>query len=64
MNTNKSSKESFLYCVIVQDPLTNKPVEYAFFNSEPEAMETMSKIISSGRFAAVAKKRFKSKYSS
>lgn len=64
MKKESTQIEGVLYCVVVQDPLTKKPVEYAFYENESQAIQTMSNIIASGRFAAVAKKRIKSKYSS
>tara|TARA_R100001510_G_C7572870_1_gene148649 strand:+ start:76 stop:267 length:192 start_codon:yes stop_codon:yes gene_type:complete len=48
-----------LYYVVIQDKLTKKPIEYACFDNEYEATKLMVKIISSGSFAAVAKKRIK-----
>lgn len=55
------SEEDFLYCVVVRDPLTKRPIEYALFQTESEAIEVMSNLLSKGTFAAVAKKRIKSK---
>lgn len=55
------SEEDFLYYVVVRDPLTKRPIEYALFQTESEAIEVMSSLLSKGTFAAVAKKRIKSK---
>ena len=56
---NKSSKESIaiLFSVVIQDRLTKKPVEYALFDNEPEAIKLMAEFLQKGQFAAVAKKR-------
>lgn len=46
-----------IYLVVTQDPLTNRPVDYAVCSSEREASRIMTRLLEAGRFAAVAKKR-------
>jgi len=51
-----------IYYVVIQDKLTKKPIQYACFDTEAEAVKLMADLLSRGEFAAVAKKRVKFDY--
>lgn len=54
---SKVNNMDIIYLVVTQDPLTNRPVDYAVCSSEREASRIMTRLLEAGRFAAVAKKR-------